>query len=536
MRAEHRRPRRTSLIATYAANFAVYSLVVALLLGLLGYLNSLHLARLYPTLGDFLQYENLLYEDRFSEIPIHQFEDSSFLILDQHEDTLYCSNPELLDYFHHGDLRFINDYYNGGSFHVYQHTEEDSGELLYFVMQTAPETSGDITEFSNYCILDSDLNILTGGLFADRTALTRTQFDLLSGTFQGMHMIQRYAYQNAADKSRILLFISPLFEYDEYSQNYDDVNRLWLLSIPMMLLTILLLSALFARKMLRSIAPLNLAIIEYGKGNRIDPEEGSFPVEFRQVMNNFEHLLDQLEESKRETERAYQDRQQTLASLSHDIRTPLTVIQGYTRALSDGVIPPEKQAQYFRVIHERAEAMAELTESLQSYTQLELADYPIHLERTDFSEFCRSYFAEKYAELELRRFELDVDLPEECIMADIDRKLFKRIFENLVSNALRGNPPGTVITVRMSRDGDTIQLMIGDNGVGIPEDLRERLFEPFVSGNRARTAGQGSGLGLSIARKIIRLHGGEIVLKTPAEPGLVTQFELTIPVENSSRK
>lgn len=529
MRAERPKRRRSSLIVTYAAYFAIYSLVVALLLGLLGYLNSLHLARLYPSLDDFLQYENLLYEDRFSEIPIHQFEDSSFLILDQHEDTLYCSNPELLDYFHHGDLRFINDYYNGGSFHVYQHTEEDSGELLYFVMQTGPESSDSITEFSNYCILDEDLNILTGGLFADRTALTRTQFDLLSGTFQGMHMIQRYAYQNAADKSRILLFISPLFEYDEYSQNYDDVNRLWLLSIPMMLLTILLLSALFTRKMLRSIAPLNRAIIEYGKGNRIDPEETRFPVEFRQVMNNFDHLLDQLEESKRETERAYQDRQQTLASLSHDIRTPLTVIQGYTRALNDGVIPPERQKQYFRVIHERAEAMAELTESLQSYTQMELADYPIHLENTDFCEFCRSYFAEKYTELELRRFELDIDLPEERIPADIDHKLFKRIFENLISNALRSNPPGTLITVRLAQGTDSITLTIADNGLGIPEELRAHIFEPFVSGNRARTAGQGSGLGLSIARKIAHLHGGEIVLKTPPAPEFVTEFELTLP-------
>lgn len=533
MRAEHRQMRRTSLIATYAVYFAVYSLVVALLLGLLGYVISSSLTRLYPSLEDFLEYEPELIHDEFGEIPIRQLRSCDFLVLDEHEDTLYCSDPSMLDDFHHGDLRFVNDYYNGGSFHVYRHIENEGQDIRYFVMQCEPDSGEAVTNFSGYCILDEDLNILSGGLFADRTRLTQTQFELLSGTFRGMHTIQRYAYQNAVGQNRILIFASPLFEYSDYNQNYDAVNRLWLLSIPIMLLLILLLSVLFARKMLLSVAPLNKAIIEYGKGNRIDPAEVHIPMELRQVFRNFDHLMDQLEESKRETEQVYQDRQRVLASLSHDIRTPLTVIQGYTRALNDGVVPDNKKAQYIQVINDRTQAMAELTEALQSYTQLELADYPLNTQETDFSEFCRSYLAQKYTELSLRRFELDADIPEETILTRIDTALFKRVFENLLSNAMRSNPPGTTITVRMTAQPDTVRLIVADDGLGIPEDLRDRIFEPFVSGNQARTTGQGTGLGLSIVQRIIHLHGGQIVLQNPPDEGFSTQFVLTVPIHAS---
>src|SRR5699024_9198679 len=128
----------------------------------------------------------------------------------------------------------------------------------------------------------------------------------------------------------------------------------WLLSVPVLLLAIFLLALLFSRSIRRSIRPLNEAIVAYAEGRRVDVEPDRLPHEFQYVTDSFTHLLDQLEQARIDKEQADKTKQRVIADLSHDLKTPLTVIQGYARALADGIVPEAKQNPYLETICSKA--------------------------------------------------------------------------------------------------------------------------------------------------------------------------------------
>ncbi|HIX89540.1 MAG TPA: ATP-binding protein, partial [Candidatus Agathobaculum pullicola] len=108
-------------------------------------------------------------------------------------------------------------------------------------------------------------------------------------------------------------------------------------------------------------------------------------------------------------------------------------------------------------------------------------------------------------------------------------RLLRRLLENLTSNALQYNPAGTTLFFGLTDTPDAVRLTVADSGVGIPPELADTLFEPFVTGNQARTSGGGTGLGMAIAKKVAELHGGSIRLVHPPHNGWHTEFELTLP-------
>ena len=122
----------------------------------------------------------------------------------------------------------------------------------------------------------------------------------------------------------------------------------------------------------------------------------------------------------------------------------------------------------------------------------------------------RDYFAGRYQELELKGFVPEADIPEEPMYAMVDHRLMVRVLDNLINNAVSYNPPGTRILVAVKREGEMIRLLVADSGCGIPKEMRETLFQPFVTGDEARTGSHGSGLGLAIVKTIVELHGGNI--------------------------
>lgn len=519
-----------SLVATCVVQIVGYLLSVMLILVLLGYFIGSKLTLMYPSLEDLLDYRTDLELDEYDHIPLQNFRGCDFIIFDDQQEILYTSDESVSQDLHKEDLQFINDYYTNKIYSVHHYTGgAPGGTGMSLVLQHPGSTDSGTNDFSRYCVLDKDLNIITGDLFADLDRLTETEFDLISGSYQKQKTIQRYSYQTRSGSPRTLIFFSPFFDYDQYARNAASVERLWLIAIPAILVLILLQTLLFLRTIRRSLEPLNQAIVQYGQGKRVDFAPGSIPREFRYIMSNFDNLLDELDKSKQQTEQAYRDRQRIIADLSHDIRTPLTVMQGYTQALNDGVIPPQKQKRYLQVLYNCASSMAEQTEALQTYVQMDHPNYELKLEQVDFCEYCRTYLAQKYAEIDLKRFELDPDIPETAVPMDIDQKLFRRVFENVISNALKNNPAGTTLYFHLTAQEQQLTLCIADDGLGIPEAIRDRIFEPFVSGNDARTTGGGTGLGLSIARKIVELHKGTIVLKTPPDSPYSTEFVITLP-------
>ena len=167
--------------------------------------------------------------------------------------------------------------------------------------------------------------------------------------------------------------------------------------------------------------------------------------------------------------------------------------------------------------------------ALFDYVRLDHPDYKLHATRTDLSEFCKAYLAEKYPEIESRGFLLTPELPEEPFFLSFDAALLRRLLDNLLSNALQYNPAGTTLYFALALQGDQVRLTVADNGVGIAPELADTLFEPFVTGNAARTPGGGTGLGMAIVKKAAELHGGSIRLVRPPHNGWHTEFELLLP-------
>ena len=240
-----------------------------------------------------------------------------------------------------------------------------------------------------------------------------------------------------------------------------------------------------------------------------------------------------LDASEREREKLDGERQKLIADISHDLKTPITVIAGYTSAIRDGKIPPDELPRYLSAIDDKAAALTELINTFYEFSKTEHPDFRLSCEELDLGEYLREYLAEKYSEIDLAGFSLDVRIPETPVHCRIDRFQFRRALDNILSNSLRYNTLGTLIRIRLSTRGTCAVLRISDNGIGIPPSVRDRLFEPFSTGDAARFGG-GSGLGLAIARSIVQSHGGSIRLLPGTGEG--TAFEILLPCDGSLTK
>ncbi len=222
-----------------------------------------------------------------------------------------------------------------------------------------------------------------------------------------------------------------------------------------------------------------------------------------------------MEEDQRRAKEEQHRRNLLLSDIAHDLKTPMTTVSGYVQALNEGVVEdPGKQRECFNAIVEKTKKMNSMVELLLDYARLESGGLTLQLQKVDVAEWLRSLVAEFYDELEQTAIEPLIDIPEEEFLYYIDPLQFGRVVMNLVNNARKHMENGTHILIRLchaeGRDG--FCLIVGDDGIPIPEHLAEHLFEPFVMGDASRNSRGGSGLGLSIAAQITKLHGGRIWL------------------------
>ena len=313
-----------------------------------------------------------------------------------------------------------------------------------------------------------------------------------------------------------------------YAQRYQSSWKIWLLFLPLYLLSAGLFIWWLSCRIGRPLRRLNDAVVSQAEGRMVRVGNCGGTREIRRIGESFDRFSDRLAESEAERRRLDQGRQKLIADISHDLKTPITVIAGYIDAICDGKVPPQEQERYLRAIQGKAAALTELVNAFHEYSKVEHPEFVLHTQPTDLCEFLRAYLAEKYDEIDLASFGLEVDLPDHPIRCALDPLQFRRVLDNLLSNALRHNRLGTMLFFRVSAQDNQAVLSVADNGVGIPPQRARDIFEPFVVGSDARS-GQGSGLGLSITRRIMELHGGSISLSTRPSSGQGTEFVLTLP-------
>lgn len=250
---------------------------------------------------------------------------------------------------------------------------------------------------------------------------------------------------------------------------------------------------------------------------------GAF-VYYRMVTRKVNELMEQEKEQQRAFDRK---RNLLLSDIAHDIKTPITTICGYSRALSDGVVDREREQEYLDAIYAKSMRMSELITLLFEYVKLDSEGYVLHREKLDFAELIRENAAMVYPDYEEKKISVEIDVPEEAVFCEADRLQMGRAVMNLLTNAARYGKPGGKVLIRLRER----TLVVADDGLVIEPEFAEHIFEPFTRADKARTTHGGSGLGLSISAKVVEMHGGKLELDCAFGKGYTKAFVLRLPEE-----
>lgn len=224
---------------------------------------------------------------------------------------------------------------------------------------------------------------------------------------------------------------------------------------------------------------------------------------------------------RKESERQVRENNLMYAAVAHDLKTPLTSIQGFSKALAEDKIPEEEKAEIYDIIAKKSSTMNDLVDLLFEYSQLGTEEYKPNLADIDAAQLMRGIIADNYNDLEEHGIDVDVHIPDSAILINADKRDISRALSNLIVNTYKHNPSGITLYVRMEREGDMCSITLADTGNAIPHGMD--IFEPFVTENSARTSGCGTGLGLAITKRVIERHGGSISL-THNIPGYTKAF------------
>ncbi|SDL48993.1 Signal transduction histidine kinase [Paenibacillus jilunlii] len=250
--------------------------------------------------------------------------------------------------------------------------------------------------------------------------------------------------------------------------------------------------------------------------------------EFLQIGNTLNDMAEKLEQAGAHKVQMERGRQRMLADIAHDLKTPISTLYGYAKALHEGMVKDnDKQQSYLLSIYTKAKRVDALLDTLFEMTQLDHPDYMLDRQVQDLGECMRTAILDHFSEIEEKELELEVRIPDTEVRYAFDRKQMSRVFSNLLSNAVRYNPAGTRLRVTLETHADGLWLEFADNGSGIPEHLRSVIFDPFVRGDQARSNAGGTGLGLAIAYKIVSLHQGSLQLLGTAEERTI--FRIILP-------
>jgi len=253
------------------------------------------------------------------------------------------------------------------------------------------------------------------------------------------------------------------------------------------------------------------------------------PKEFMDMVDSFNKLSDKLRDIEQENKRLADEKNKMLADISHDLKTPITVISGYARALHDGLIKEDEVNDYLSIIDQKSSTVADLINQFYEYSKLEHPEYNFELTKLNIAEFLREFLVDKIDELMVNGYELEVNFPDNEVGYILGNEMqLRRVFENLIANTVAHTPKGTLLSFDMGCTSEKVLIRYEDNGGGISDEVADRIFDPFVVSDPSRNK-SGSGLGLSIAKKIVEYHGGTIILEKYAGKKQ-TSYLITIPL------
>ena len=284
---------------------------------------------------------------------------------------------------------------------------------------------------------------------------------------------------------------------------------------------------------------LGQVLIDMGKLNQADLDQAitEHVLQLRNALEETNRQLEQrVKERTAELEKALQKLSELnqlkanfVANISHELRTPLTHLKGYQELLLSQDIGPinESQSSALTTMQKATERLERLIEDLILYSTSERNRIPLKIEEIDLAEVCSQVADRLAAKAHERELDLSTQVDSAPVTVSVDREKISWVIHQLLDNAIKFSPAGGSIVLHISQDEDQVTVKVIDSGIGIPAHRVNELFEPFhqLDGSSTRKYG-GTGLGLSLAQKIIDAHGSRFEVKSDLGKGSVFSFQL----------
>jgi len=363
-----------------------------------------------------------------------------------------------------------------------------------------------------------------GSLYGRRVVLTNG-FGTVVGDSQNELVGQSYESESQgkslSQKSGLvgLLYIYPSESETTAAGLNAAINRFLMLGGLLAIIVAIIVTVITSRRILKPVQALTVAARQLERGDfshRVHIEDKG---EMGELANTFNSMAESLE-------RAETLRRNLVADVAHELRTPISHIQGELEAVSDGLVAPDVKT--FNSISEEATHLKHLVDDLQELTLAEAGKLSLYRQPTDVAQIITKVLGAVQTMATTKGIILAADIADQLPLCDVDAHRIGQILRNLLDNALAHTAKGGSITIGARQIDKSVEISVVDTGEGIPAEDLDNVFERFYRVDKSRTrATGGSGLGLTITRKLVEADGGKISVES--EVGKGSRFYFTVP-------
>ena len=320
-------------------------------------------------------------------------------------------------------------------------------------------------------------------------------------------------------------------QYDEMAamlaESYIIKNSMKGLAI--IIASTLLLGLLVFRLLTHRLRAVTTTVVAFEHGQldkrvRIKAED-----EIGKLGTSFNQMADTLVSNMEEIKQVDRLRRELIANVSHDLRSPLASIQGYLETIQqkDKTLSETDRNKYYDIVLRNTRKLGNLISELFELSKLDAKNVQPDLEPVSMAELVQDVVVQFQPIAEEKKINLKAVLPEDPLkLVKADIALMERAISNLIDNAIKNTPQGGQVSITPSNSGNTVDVAVTDTGVGISQDQINRIFDRFYQVDASRTPGSGAGLGLSIAQKILELHGSKLSVQSALNQGTTFSFSL----------
>ncbi|WP_456276653.1 sensor histidine kinase [Bacillus sp. AK128] len=254
---------------------------------------------------------------------------------------------------------------------------------------------------------------------------------------------------------------------------------------------------------------------------------------YSEVFQAFYTMAEKLDASTKERKRLEKTREEWMTGISHDLRTPLTTMQGYGTMLDRGQYDwsPQELKEIGKTIGEKSSYMLSLIEDFSLTFQLKNSSSQVYFQQTDVNELVETILRKYRRDRIIVHDHLRFEPISEKVFLPIAKLWFERLLDNLIYNAINHNPEGTTILIKLKRIENDFHMIVEDDGLGMDEETQKHLFTRYYRGTSTDERREGSGLGMSIAMGIAQLHKGTITVNSGINKGTI--ITVILPINNS---